>query len=97
MNYIIAFKLSQTNYWSERLLIENQLQRSLSDSDFVCAYHRFSVGIGWKQPNRCQHPEQKFQVGRKAPKIRTIPQKPLKLFTKKIHHSLLDQHFASDI
>ena len=31
------------------------------------------MGIGWKQPNRCQHPEHKFQAGKKAPKLRCIP------------------------
>ena len=40
------------------------------------------MGIGWKQPNKCQHSEHKFQVGRKAPKIRTIPLKTLETFNK---------------
>jgi len=31
------------------------------------------MGIGWRQQNRCQHPEHKFQTGKKAPKIRSIP------------------------
>ena len=82
MNYIFAFQLSRTDHWNERLLIESRLQISLSDSDFVCAYHHFSMGIGWKQPNKCQHSEHKFQVGRKAPKIRTIPLKTLETFNK---------------
>ena len=40
------------------------------------------MGIGLKQPNRCHHPEHKFQVWRKAPKIKTIPLKTLETFNK---------------
>ena len=78
MNDIFVFQLSSTDHWNGRLLIESRLQIS-PDSDFVCAYHRFSIGIGWRQPNRCQHSEHKFQVGRKAPKIRTIPLKTFEI------------------
>ena len=42
-------------------------------ADSLCAYHQFYLGIGWKQANRCQHPEHKFQAGKKAPKLRCIP------------------------
>ena len=41
------------------------------------------MGIGWKQPNRCQHPDHKFQVGRKAPKLRTVPLNTLALFNER--------------
>ena len=42
-------------------------------ADSLCAYHQFYLSIGWKQANRCQHPEHKFQAGKKAPKLRCIP------------------------
>ena len=42
-------------------------------ADLLCAYHQFYLGVGWKQPNRYQHPEYKFQAGKKGPKLRCIP------------------------
>ena len=42
-------------------------------ADLLCAYHQFHLGIGWQQPNRCQHPEHKFQAGKKGSKLLCIP------------------------
>ena len=41
------------------------------------------MGIAWKQSNRCQHYEHKFQIGRKAPKIRTVPLNTLATFNER--------------
>ena len=48
--------------------------------DNLYAFHRFSIGTGWRQQNRCYHPEHKFQRGKKAPKVRTIPLQTLAVF-----------------
>ena len=63
-------------------------------ADSVCAYHRFSLGIGWKQPNRCQHPEHKFHAGKKEPKLRCIPFNTIAAYNEDNPPLPLVQHFA---
>ena len=36
------------NEWNENLLIENRLQTCLPEDNFLCSYHQYSLGIGWK-------------------------------------------------
>ena len=57
--------------WSERLLIENRLGFKLNENDKLCANHRYTLGAGFKQSKRCQHPQQPPEIGKKAPA--TIP------------------------
>ena len=66
-------QLPTINQWKEKTLIENQLKSPLLQANSLCAYHRLSLGIGWKQPNRCQHYKHKFQADKKAHKLRCIP------------------------
>ena len=37
-------------------LIESRAKRQFQESDFVCAFHRYSVEIDWRAPQCCQHP-----------------------------------------
>ena len=41
---------------TEQQLIENRAKRQFQESDFVCAFHRYSFGIDWRVPQCCQHP-----------------------------------------
>ena len=82
----LTFQLSSKdpifNDWNERKLIESRLQSPLVSSDSLCAYHRYSLGIGWKQPKRCCHPEHQGTKGIKAPSLRVVPLKYLPMFAK---------------
>ena len=62
-----------SNEWNEKLLIKNWLQMHLREDSFLCSYHQYSLGIGWKAPKQCQHPDHDVLVGKKAPPTRTIP------------------------
>ena len=59
--------------WSERLLIENRLGFNLRQSNKLCANHRYTLGVGYKQSNRCQHPHHQPKIGKKAPATRFVP------------------------
>ena len=74
--------MPKCNNFNERWLIENRSQTPLTDSNVICAFHRYSFGIGWKQPKRCQHPGHQFKNGVKSPSIRTIPQETLAIFNE---------------
>jgi hypothetical protein len=41
---------------SEADLVRNRLGQDYSDDDQICPYHRFTNGIFWNPPKRCQHP-----------------------------------------
>ena len=41
---------------TEKQLIESRAKRQFQESDFVCAFHRYSFGIDWRAPQCCQHP-----------------------------------------
>ena len=51
--------------WNERLLIENRLGFKLNENDKLCANHRYTLGVGFKQSKRCQHPQQPPEIGKK--------------------------------
>jgi hypothetical protein len=67
-------KLNSTNHeWNELKLIENRLMRSLNKSEKLCAYHRFTNGIGWKPSKKCGHPNHDKLIQAKAPTTRSVP------------------------
>ena len=41
---------------TEKQLIESRAKRQFQESNFVCAFHRYSFGIDWRAPQCCQHP-----------------------------------------
>ena len=51
-----SMKLNDTKGLSELDLIENRGGRKLTASSKVCAYHRYTLGVGYKLKRRCQHP-----------------------------------------
>ena len=61
--------------WNERLLIENRLGFKLNENDKLCANHnhRYTLGVGFKQSERCQHPQHPPEIGKKAPATRPVP------------------------
>ena len=63
----------KTDDWSELLLIENQLRFKLCQSDKLCANHRYTLGVGYKQPKRCHHPHHQPEIGKKDPATRSVP------------------------
>ena len=52
----------------------------LPEEKFLYSYHQYSLGIGWKAPKRCQHPDHDVLGGQKAPPTRTIPLQTLNCF-----------------
>ena len=62
-----------TNEWSEKLLIENRLGRLLNEKELLCSFHRFTLGVGWKQSKVCKHPHHEHQVGKKGASGRPAP------------------------
>ena len=61
-------KENETNgiEWNERKLIESRVGRHLLDNEKLCSYHRYTNGVGWKQPRTCQHPDHPKEKGKKA-------------------------------
>ena len=41
---------------TEKQLIESRAKRQFQESDFVCAFHRYSFVVDWRVPQCCQHP-----------------------------------------
>ena len=66
-------KHDKSDDWSERLLIENWLGVKLSQHDKLYANHRYTLGVGYKQSKRCQHPHHQPEIGKKAPATRSVP------------------------
>ena len=62
----------KTDDWSERL-IENRLGFKFCQSHKLCANHRYTLGVGYKQSKRCQHPRHQPEIGKKAPATRSVP------------------------
>ena len=59
--------------WSERNLIENRIGRQLQEGEELCAYHRYSYGISWKQTKSCSHPDHAEEKRKKVPLGRVAP------------------------
>ena len=59
-------KHDKSDDWSERLLIENWLGFKLSQHDKLCANHRYTLGVGYKQSKRWQHPHHQPEIGKKG-------------------------------
>ena len=45
----------------------------------ICAYHCYELGIGWRTPKRCCHPNNPILLGKKAPTVWTVPYKVVML------------------
>ena len=39
------------------MLLENRVRRVLDDDEHVCEHHRNSLGMYWRQPRLCLHPD----------------------------------------
>ena len=53
----LKFKKSLAHVrWTERDIIENRLKRKLSNDNKICQKHRFELGIQWRPPKQCAHP-----------------------------------------
>ena len=75
-NHLINLKIMQSNeknMWDEKRLIENRLGRTLAEGELLCASHRYLLGIGWKPPKLCQHPQHMKTPGKKAAPGRSAP------------------------
>ena len=66
-------KQDKSDDWSEHLLTENRLGFKLSQSDKLCANHRYTLGVGYRQSKRCQHSQHLPKIGKKAPATRSVP------------------------
>ena len=64
-------------------MIEDRLQRKLPVDAHLCSYHRYSLGIGWKQPKQCCHPSHHDESKKKGSKTRAIPLQTLKSFNNR--------------
>ena len=66
-------KHDKSDDWSECSLIENWLGFKLSQHDKLCANHRHTLGVGYKQSKSCQHPHHQPDIGKKAPATISVP------------------------
>ena len=57
----------------ERQLVENRMGRALNDTDELCAYHWYTLGIWWRPKSRCMHPNHIQEYGNKKSSTRTAP------------------------
>ena len=69
----IQKKHDKSDDWSECSLIENGLGFKLSQYDKLCANHRYTLGVAYKQSERCQHPHHQPEIGKKAPATISVP------------------------
>ena len=44
----------------------------LPEDSFLCSYNRHSLGMGWKAPKQCQHPDHDVLVRKKASPTRKV-------------------------
>lgn len=51
---------------TEKQLIESRAKKQFQETDFVCAFHRYSFGIDWRAPQCCQHPLHEKSSSKKA-------------------------------
>ena len=58
---------------SEKCLIESRLGKIVPADKKICAYHRYTLGIVWRQPASCQHPEHIQPKGKKDPVTCAVP------------------------
>ena len=81
------FKVTQFYDYSHNLdeqkLIENRLNRTLEPNHQICPYHRYSLGVSWKQSKTCNHPQRISEKGKKAPPVHSVPIYLTKLISKK--------------
>ena len=57
--------------WTEKSIIESRAGRALMDEEMICENHRNKLGLCWKQPTTCLHPEHtKGKRCRKSPTTR---------------------------
>lgn len=66
-------RISDTSKLSEIYLIENRLGKIILPDKKICAYHRFTLGIEWRQLSSCQHQDHIQVKGKKAPVTRAAP------------------------
>ena len=75
-SHFIVLKILQSNgnidEWNEQKLIENRLKTIIPDES-RCAYHRYTLGVMWKPPKCCQHPQHPYEIGKKAVPTRPAP------------------------
>ena len=51
---------------TEKQPIESRAKRQFQESDFFCAFHRYSFGIDWRAPQYCQHPLRERSSSKKS-------------------------------
>ena len=71
-NHFRYLKIKDTKGYTEQTLIENRIGQTLSEDIQICAHHRYTKGVGWKQLKRCQHPlHEHMSIQKKATPSRT--------------------------
>ena len=50
-------KSRDTSKLSGKCLIKSRLSKFYTDGKKISAYHRYTLGVEWKQPITCQHPD----------------------------------------
>ena len=68
-------KVKDTKGYTERSLIENRLGRELDDTGLICAFHRYTLGIGYIPKKSCFHPNHREQKKGKKANTRPAPLK----------------------
>ena len=52
--------------FTEKKLIESRGKKNLSQNEFVCAYHRYTLGTNWRLSQLFQHPLHQGSTAKKA-------------------------------
>ena len=68
--------------FTEKVLIENRLGKEFLNTDQICPYHRFTLGVEWRPKSSCQHPDHVQTKGKKSPCTRAVPIAKLNKFMK---------------
>ena len=69
--------------FDEKTLIEDRLQKRLPSDAYLCSYHRYTLGVGWRQPKQCCHPDHPLHNKKKGPLTRAVPFDTLQSFNSR--------------
>ena len=78
----LKHKYDDCSSFTEKLLIENRLGKQFLNTDQICPYHRFTLGVEWRTKSSCQHPDHIQTKGKNSPSTRAVPITKLYKFMK---------------
>ena len=74
---------------TEKQLIESRAKRQFQESDFVCAFHRYSFGIDWRAPQCCHYPLHERSSSKKSKLVVKPAYWPVGQYTKALRSRFL--------